>query len=157
MSEVCAYHEAGHAVAAVLLGGTVARMSIDPDPDDGPRREGDIEVHWPGHMSRSDVCSASIRVSLAGPAAEMIYTQETLHPATMPAWKQDWLTAWPLSSAQFPNTIRRTKFLEDVTRKVYQDLSSDAVWQAIAAVSDEVLAHEHLEAEEIHDAISRWI
>ncbi|GAB5405681.1 MAG: cell division protein FtsH [Aureliella sp.] len=157
MSELCAYHESGHAVCAILLGASVHRMSIDPDPDDGPRRDGDVEIHWPGHMSRSEVCKSSIRVSLAGPAAEMIYSQEPLHPATVPEWRQDWETASMLASAQFPDAARRTAYLEDVVRRLYADFSRDDIWQAIASLSDEILAHEHLEADEIHDCVSAWI
>ncbi len=46
MSEVIAYHEAGHALVAVLLGGKVKQVTIEPDDDDGPDRQGDTQVLW---------------------------------------------------------------------------------------------------------------
>lgn len=46
MSELTAYHEAGHAVMAHLLGGKVRQVTIEPDNDDGPVRYGDTQVLW---------------------------------------------------------------------------------------------------------------
>jgi len=44
MPELIAYHEAGHALMALLLGGKVKHITIEPDNDDGPVREGDTQV-----------------------------------------------------------------------------------------------------------------
>src|SRR5579863_4685196 len=46
MPELIAYHEAGHALMAVLLGGKVKQVTIEPDDDDGPARQGDTQVYW---------------------------------------------------------------------------------------------------------------
>lgn len=46
MSELTAYHEAGHVLMAHLLGGKVRQVTIEPDNDDGPDRHGDTQVLW---------------------------------------------------------------------------------------------------------------
>lgn len=141
---------------AVCLGGKVHSLSIDPDWDDGPRREGDVEVHWPEAIA-AEVVPKSIQVALAGPVAEMIYTGDPFHPALVAEWSNDWETAWNLARRTFADEKRRMRFLESETRSVYQMLHRDRIWQAIAALADEVLAHEILESEEIHNTIQRWL
>lgn len=158
MSEICAYHECGHAVMAIKLGGVVHSLSIDPDWDDGPLREGDVEVHWPSNSwGIKQIHKSSIQVSLAGPAAEMVYTREPYHPALVKEWQWDWETAWKLGETFFSDERARLSFLEQTTRQIYQWYSGDQVWQAVAALADELLAHEILERPEIHDAVLRWL
>ena len=41
MSQIAAYHEAGHAFMAIYVGARVRSVTIDPDWDDGPDRFGD--------------------------------------------------------------------------------------------------------------------
>lgn len=157
MSEVCAYHEAGHAAWAVLRGGRIASISIDPEWEDGPRQDGIVEVHWPRSMPASEVARAGIEVSLAGPVAEMIYSGDPFHPAIMPEWSGDWQTAWSLADSLWNDQQVRLRKLEAVTRFLYEQLSDDSLWQAIAALSDELLAHEHMEYDEVHEALLRWL
>ena len=47
MSEISAYHEAGHAFMAIYVGARVRHVTIEPDRDDGPERHADIQVEWP--------------------------------------------------------------------------------------------------------------
>lgn len=155
--EICAYHESGHAVMAILHKATVNSVSIAPDWDEGPRREGEVEIHWPTNLDPRTICHASIEVALAGPVAEMIYTGDPFHPALVQEWSGDWSVAWELAGQRLVAKARRMLELEMLTRKIYQTLSDDRLWQAIAALSDELLAHEILEQEEIYEAVSRWL
>ena len=41
-----AYHEAGHSVVAAWLGAEVVSVTLEPDRDDGPRRDGDAAIRW---------------------------------------------------------------------------------------------------------------
>lgn len=155
---ICAYHESGHAVMAVTLGAKVHQVSLAPEWDDGPAREGDIEVHWPaGKMTASSMAMRSAKVALAGPAAEMVYIEEPLHPAMVAEWKVDWQTAWTMSGQAWKDERLRLRQLEQLTREIYSWVRQDAIWQAIAAVADELQAHETVEGELVHDVVATWI
>ncbi|MFO1066740.1 MAG: hypothetical protein U0892_23015 [Pirellulales bacterium] len=152
--EVVAYHEAGHVVMAVLLGGRVRHVTIAPDRDDGPRRFGDTEVHWPRRkMSPKQMAVAASHVCLAGPAAEMIYTGEPYHPALVRQWDSDWQSAWSAAADIEVDEKRRLRWLESVTAAVYRQFNADHVWAVIASLADELLAHETLDAREISDIL----
>ena len=45
MSELTAYHEAGHAFVAISVGVNVRSVTIRPDDDDGPERFGDTQAN----------------------------------------------------------------------------------------------------------------
>lgn len=158
MSEQCAYHEAGHAVVAHQLGASVELISISPEWDPSEPRDGDIEIHWPlDRISGKQLTVASIRTALAGPAAEMIYTKDPFHPAMVRAWRADWNTAWKLGAKIHPVEKQRMVFLEQMTVEAHRFLSQDVVWQAVAALVDELLAHEFLESQDIQHILSTWL
>ena len=56
MSEIAAYHEAGHAFMAIFVGARVRHVTIQPDRDDGPERHADIQVEWPLYVIRWEYC-----------------------------------------------------------------------------------------------------
>lgn len=159
MSEVCAYHEAGHAVMAYLCGARVQFVTIDPEwDDDALRHDGEIEVEWPaGKLTDRMLIEASIQVSLAGPAAEMIHTGEPYHPAFVQEWSLDWTKAWSLAAEIAVDEQMRLRLLEKTTREVYHFLASNHVWQGLASLVDELLAHEHMEGAEVHEVLSDWL
>ena len=80
MPELIAYHEAGHALVAVLLGGRVKLVTIEPDNDDGPSRSGETVVHWRRGVSAREMAVKGVQVYLAGPVAEMIYSGDQYRP-----------------------------------------------------------------------------
>jgi ATP-dependent Zn protease len=159
LSEVCAYHEAGHALLAIKLGGSVHRLTIEPEQDDGPLREGDVEVHWPAEIvqDKRDLWQRSIQVALAGPAAEMIYIGEVYHPGRVQAWSSDWHTAAELATHLVRGAHPQLTFLEQTTAALVRELSKDRWWNALAAIADELLAHETLEREEIAEVVAFWL
>jgi len=72
--EVTAWHEAGHAWAALFVGARVQSVSIAPDNDDGPRRFGDTTILWSRRRFPPAVLAKNLCwVALAGPVAEMIH------------------------------------------------------------------------------------
>ncbi|MEN0110121.1 MAG: hypothetical protein AAF805_05315 [Planctomycetota bacterium] len=156
--EETAYHEAGHAFTAAYAGGRVLSVTIAPDWDDGPSRYGDTQVAW----SRSQFTPAELAeklalVALAGPAAEMIYRGEPLHPALVAEWSDDWRQAMNETAAIVPDPRRRTVWLENQVRGLHGLLSDNTHWEAIAGVADHLLAHETLEAEEFAEVIGTWL
>ncbi len=156
--EIAAYHEAGHAVIAVLLGGKVQTVSLLPETDAGPRREAEIEVHWPrAQLSDRQIQVRSAQVALAGPAAEMIYRGEPLHPGFVREWSGDWNTAWQATAAIWPQERQRLANLERLTVGLRETLASDRAWQAVAALADELLAHELLEWPDVYEILTLWL
>jgi len=157
MDELNAYHEAGHAVMACLLGARVESMTIDPDWDDGPERYGDVTICWPdGPLTKSGV-EHRVKVALAGPVAEMIYRQEPFHPAVVPEWAMDWRDAWRWAGKLFKEDRPRMQYIEQTALELYRFFDSDSGWAATAALVDHLVAHETLEAEEIMDIMADWL
>ena len=157
MSEITAYHEAGHAFVALQLGARVLSMSIDPDWDDGPLRYGDTQIGWSDDFTEAEIDQLAIVVSLAGPVAEMIYTGEKRHPAEVREWALDWRVAWQRAARMHADPAKRLQFLEALTIRLYHQLSRDAEWCAVAVLVDHLLAHEQLEEEQIVDAVEEWL
>jgi ATP-dependent Zn protease len=157
MSEIIAYHEAGHAWTALLHGGEVRCVTIEPDRDDGPRRDGDTQVLWRrSKMSEKEFARIRVQVSLAGPVAEMIYTGEPYHPGLVAEWAADWHEAWQAAALLHADERRLMRYLEDASIALYRRFEHDEHWSPLAALADHLLAHETLEAEQIEDIVSPW-
>src|ERR1700730_1769160 len=107
MPELIAYHEAGHALMALLLGGEVRLVTIEPDNDDGPDRYGDTQVLWRrAGTSEKEFAQKAVQVSLAGPVAEMIYSGDPYHPGLVAEWAADWRQAWEAAIPLQPDERR---------------------------------------------------
>ena len=156
--ESTAYHEAGHAFMATRLGAKVRSVTIEPDNDDGPERFGDTQVVWRrSRLSEREFRERAIRVSLAGPVAEMLYTGDPYHPGLVAEWAHDWQAAWELAEPLLPDHRRRLDYLEQTTGLLYHLMNAEPNWSAIASLADNLLAHETLEAEEVIDIVNEWL
>ena len=158
MSELIAYHEAGHALLAVLLGGRVQLVTIDPDHDDGPQRSGDTQVLWnrPG-LNEKEFAKCAIQVSLAGPVAEMIYTGNPYHPGVVAEWAADWRDAWESAALLHPGERQRMDYLEQASIQLYHRLKGDDLWAALATLADHLVAHETLDGEQVEEILEEWL
>lgn len=153
-----AHHEAGHAFMALRLGGRVSHITIQPDWDEGPDRYGDAEIHWrSSEFTPQEFAKRQVLVALAGPAAEMVYREEPLHPGFIAEWADDWQQAWEAAAELMPNEQRRVKFLEQAAASLFTTFRDDRCWSAIAAIVDALLAHECLESEEVAEIVNRWL
>lgn len=157
MSELTAYHEAGHALVAVLLGGRVRQVTIDPDNDDGPRRSGDTQIRWRSGIPEQKFAEITVQVSLAGPVAEMIYSGEPEHPGLVPEWSADWRDAWNAAAITWPDERKRMQHLEQVSIDLYRRLNEGIYWEALASLADNLLAHETLDTEQVNEIIQEWL
>ena len=158
MSEVSAYHEAGHAFMAIYVGARLRSVTIEPDWDDGPERFADIQVEWPlDQFTDRELHEKSVLVALAGPVAEMIHRGEPYHPGFVAEWASDWVTAWQAMAPLIPDERQRLTYLEQATRELYQLLQQDDRWAAVAAIADHLVAHETLEGEEVEEIIAQWL
>lgn len=158
MSELIAYHEAGHALMARLLGGRVTQVTIEPDDDDGPLRSGDTQVVWRrSGMSEKAFAQLAIQVSLAGPVAEMIYSGNPFHPGLVAEWAADWRDAWEYAALLHPLERPRLDYLERVSIQLYHRMNGDDLWSALAALADHLLAHETLDREQVAEILEEWL
>lgn len=157
MEDITSYHEAGHVLMAILLGGRVPHATIEPDRDDGPDRHGDVRVLWPkADPANKAFAEKLVLTALAGPVAEMIYTGEPYHPGFVAEWSGDWQLAFAAAAVVAPDQRRRLAWLESQVRHVYATLN-DRYWPAVAALADELAAHETLEEEQILVAVEPWL
>ncbi len=158
MPEIVAYHEAGHALMALLLGGKVKHVTIEPDDDDGPARQGDTQVLWRrAGTSEKEFAKKVVQVSLAGPVAEMIYSGDPYHPGLVAEWAADWREAWAAAIPLFPGERQRLEYLEQISIQLYHRLKEDELWAALAALADNLLAHETLDEEQIGEIVEEWL
>jgi ATP-dependent Zn protease len=158
MEDLVSYHECGHVVMAIYLGGRVTSVTVEPDRDDGPRRDGDVQVQWRiSRMTKREFHEKCIMVALAGPVAEMIHSGDPFHPAGVAQWRHDWQSAWQSAEHLVADDRRRLRFLEETTAEIYRLFSRDEMWQAIAALADELAAHETLDEEQILDVVQTWL
>jgi hypothetical protein len=95
-------------------------------------------------------------VALAGPAAEMLYSGEPYHPGFVAEWVADWQLAWEAAAPAIADERRRLAHLERVTGQLYRLLDQPGPWSALAAIADNLLAHETLEGEEVHEIVAQW-
>jgi ATP-dependent Zn protease len=157
MDDTTAYHEAGHAFAAVQLGAFVRSVTIEPDNDDEPRRYGDTKIEWDHSVvSGKELCKRMVLVSLAGPVAEMIYSGEPYHPGFVPEWGSDWKQAWLAAEAIHAADRARLLFLEQAAGEMYRLFQQDENWATLAAIVDDLLAHETLDGEAVHAIVRCW-
>ncbi|MFT5303049.1 MAG: ATP-dependent Zn protease [Mariniblastus sp.] len=151
-----AYHESGHAVISVLMGGQVDEVSISPPDDDGPNRYGHTITRWPA-MTREKLIAAEICVSLAGPVAEMLYVDEIRLISDVPEWAADWFRASQIAVDELATLGLAERLLVDCQNRIERLFDQQNAWAAVGAVADELLAHETLEREQVDDVVSFWL
>lgn len=154
-----AYHEAGHAVIAYALGATIESVQLGGEADEWlPERFGECRISW----GRVDATSnwqlqREVLSVLAGPVAEMIYRGETPHPASFGPWQHDWKFAWTLSAELVRDPARRSQVLEGLIVWLHNRMRTDQCWAAVAAVADEILAHEFVDGEMLENTLDFWV
>ncbi|MEM0924879.1 MAG: cell division protein FtsH [Planctomycetota bacterium] len=156
---ITAYHEAGHAVMAFALGGEIDSIGMYAEADDWlPERFGDCHINW----GRVDVnCNWQIQrevlTILAGPVAEMIYRDASIHPAQYPPWRYDWPMAYERVRQAVHASAQQASVMETLLKWLRKHLSQTENWAAVAAVADELLAHEYLDGEMLEETLGFWI
>ena len=143
---------------AIYVGARVRSVTISPDWDDGPARHADIQVEWPlDQFTAREFQEKVAQVALAGPVAEMIHSRESFHPGFVAEWAEDWKAAWDAIGSLIPQERTRLTYLEQATVKLHRLLEQDQYWAALAAIVDNLLAHETLEGEEVEDIVRQWL
>jgi hypothetical protein len=158
MSTAVAYHEAGHAVVAAWLGAEVVSVTLEPDWDDGPRRDGDAAIRWHHRgLTPRELCQRELMAVLAGPVAEMVHSGERCALNRLPQWSGDWLLAREFAGMLVRGESQIEALIEITTDKLYRLVGSDDFWQVIAEVADLLDAYETIEGDQVHESLSRWL
>jgi hypothetical protein len=144
--EPIAFHEAGHAVAAWLLGRTISEVDIVPTAwhdreSDRTVKKTDGYCKWePDSGAEEDVVAA-----LAGPVAEAKHTER--RPP-----KENGVSA-AIRQLE-PRPQRQQQYMERVRSRAEQLLSDPTAWQAVVALAAELLRKQQLTGQEAEQIIA---
>ncbi|MEM9828688.1 MAG: hypothetical protein AAF958_19025 [Planctomycetota bacterium] len=166
MTDETCYHEAGHAVTAYLLGGIPERLVLGQADDDVlPDHFGQCRVAWPspdpmrtGPGSRQiDRPYRELMTLVAGLVAEQIYAAVDFDQENLRASAYDLQAAFDLSRAIGGDEALAARRVRAAVASVRQVLQRDSMWAAVAALADELDAHEVLEQAEIAEVLDFWL
>jgi hypothetical protein len=134
--ELTAYHEAGHAVMALLMGRSVQKVSIIPSQN----RLGAVTMQKGRSKQVQDKLEAEMLILLAGMAAEgRISGQYNLQGAA-----QDLRMTEKLAMSRAGNARQATKLIHKMLDKTQHLLTSKGTWAAVKAIAKELLEHESI-------------
>ena len=157
--EVVAFHEAGHAVAAVMLGVGIRRKGVTIVPSatyagriyTGKGYRGDPTISDSAQM----VWRAERRavMSLAGPAAQRKY-----RPSSVRSYHggKDWHQAIDLISCFVGSDRELNAYLKLLWIRAEQLVACDPWWIAIQAVAKALLERDRLTPNEVTEITRRW-
>lgn len=150
-SEIEAWHEAGHAVIAHLLGGRIVSVSLEPEKDDFGGRSA---IQWSASDGAS-VAGLSGRVALAGPIAEVErfggHDLDDVH--VLAAWEADWREIERCAAVLERQAEGQRRLVEGWAREVRTMLLDPGVEELVARVADALDAHGELDETLFEDCL----
>jgi ATP-dependent Zn protease len=126
-----AYHEAGHAVMALVLGRPVQRVSIEPNE----RRLGHCELKQGRFQPSEDALETSILILFAGPVAEARHTGEYCWDAG----GQDLRDIRAMTRTRSTDLRRIERWERRLLDKAEHLLDRDGAWLAVERIAEELL------------------
>jgi hypothetical protein len=144
--EATAYHEAGHSVAAITLGRSVVRVSIERDEF----TLGRVEHRPRGRKLRPDVeadgrtrraVNADIVVSWAGPLAEERFTGQFNEPGAQRDLDRSFDLALNLTVGDMDEAAAYVEWLRFRTIRLMREPN---FWPQVQAVADALVKHRSL-------------
>jgi hypothetical protein len=150
--EIEAWHEAGHAVVARLLGGRVRSLTLDAEEEIFGGR---AEIEWPDG-SPTEVASLSARAALGGPLAEIErFGGEALDdPHVFSAWSADWGEVERCAAEVETDEAERLALVKSWVAEVRTMISTPNVEERIARVADALDAHGTLDEDLFEDCLA---
>lgn len=152
--ETAAYHEAGHGVIAVMLGGTVSGLSIATD--DG-WAVGEATVSWHADGPRAQMLMDDIKTALAGPISEMVFSGDYDYLRIESEHLVDWQIVMKNMDQLCLSTTSRMSLLRELVSDLYHLVRTDHVWSAIGDVAELLLLHEAIDGELVYETTSFWL
>jgi hypothetical protein len=158
-----AYHEAGHAIVGCALGARIESVSLSQasaydDFDDGlPRRFGDCLVNW-GRLDPHQPWQQQreLLTVLAGPVAEWVYRAEDADEIELSSWAMDWQQAQRCAARLFAEPEKQSRLLRGSVARLQQIIGNEPVWPAIAALADELMIGDVVEADRVSELVRFW-
>ncbi len=147
-SEGACYHEAGHALAAHLLGGEVTECTIEQD-DDGVM--GRTTVRW-RNAGGPDHARALALTALAGPVAESRFLGDMDLIESLSAWEHDWRHA-TAAIARWAPPSRRAAEVRALAAQLAAWFADPEVWERLCRLADALAAHGTLDAGLVAEAV----
>jgi hypothetical protein len=144
------WHEAGHALAALHLGGEVRLVTLESEFDD---HAGHTAVAWSG-FAEEERTRRSALVALAGPVAETLYVGEDVEdPAVLATWRADWEEAEACLRRLAEDPEERGVLRQRLLAELVGLFRDERVWEQLARIVDALDAYETLDADMIEDAL----
>ena len=139
-SILTAYHEAGHAVIAIMVGRTVNKVSIVP----GGKRLGVCKMNKGRTKASQDALEADLLILLAGMAAEGRKSGRY----NMQGASQDIRDAEKLALMRAGNANQAGKVLKRALDKVHHLFDQAATWNATKAIAQALLESQTISGRE---------
>ncbi len=135
-----AYHEAGHAVIAIMVGRTVNKVSIVPSG----KKLGVCKMNKGRTKASHDALEADLLILLAGMAAE----GRKAGKYNMQGASQDLREAEKLAFMRAGNANQAEKILRRAFDKVHNLMDQKATWIAIKAIAEALLENQAISGRE---------
>lgn len=151
--EVTAWHEAGHAVVATILGGEVDTVSIESEDD---FTAGDTRVLWRVGDAHEQATN-DIQAALAGPVTEMVFLGEYDFLRIKAEHQVDWEVVAESIRRMRLSPQRGADLLNKLSAELYRVIRTDHVWSAIADVAERLQIDGTIDGETVRDQVGFWM
>lgn len=131
-----AYHEAGHAVMALLMGRDIQKVSIIPSQN----RLGACTIKKGRAKQVQDKLEAEILILLAGMAAEGRKSGRY----NVQGAAQDLRNVEKFAMARSGNPGQASKLIHKLLDKTQHLLSTKSTWAAVKVIAEELIEHESI-------------
>lgn len=135
-----AYHEAGHAVIAIVVGRSVNKVSIIP----GGNKLGVCKMGKGRKKASQDMLEAELLILLAGMAAEARKSGQY----NMQGASQDLRAAEKLALSRAGNPRQAEKILKRALDKVHHLFDQPVTWNAAKSIANALLENESISGRE---------
>lgn len=147
-----AYHEAGHAVMALLLGRPVEKVTICPQQlQTGGHRLGACRIQKGRSKASADALEDEVLILLSGMVAESYCTGRFSAAGA----SQDLRIARRLLANRAPQERQLERLIQRLTAKAQHRLSGDVNRRTIILVAEELIQHETISGRAVRHLFQR--